>query len=140
METVASWYFDVFGPRQDPTSEYASVIPKFIAAMLPGESSTIFGDGTQSRDFTYVSNVVAANLLATTAPDMMERVFDAAAAIRYTLLDLVAALNEIVNTCIESLFGPLQPADVKHSQSDISLIKSHGYQGIDFWAGLQRTV
>jgi nucleoside-diphosphate-sugar epimerase len=141
LETVGLRYFNVFGPRQDPTSEYAAVIPKFITAMLRGESPTIYGDGTQSRDFTYVSNVVAANLLATTAPDMMGCVFNAAAGIRYTLLDLVAVLNEILDTRIEPLFGPPQPGDVKHSQSDIGLIKSHGYRlGVDFWAGLQRTV
>jgi nucleoside-diphosphate-sugar epimerase len=141
LETVGLRYFNVFGPRQDPTSEYAAVIPKFITAMLRGGAPTIYGDGTQSRDFTYVSNVVAANLLATTAPDMVGRVFNAAVGIRYTLLELVAALNEILDTRIEPLFAPPQPGDVKHSQSDINLIEAHGYQvEMDFWAGLQRTV
>jgi len=141
LETVGLRYFNVFGPRQDPASEYAAVIPKFITAMLRGESPTIDGDGTQSRDFTYVSNVVAANLLATTAPDTAGRVFNAAVGTRYTLLDLVAILNEILGTHIEPIFGPPRPGDVKHSQADISLIEACGYQArVDFRAGLQKTV
>jgi nucleoside-diphosphate-sugar epimerase len=141
LETVGLRYFNVFGPRQDPTSEYAAVVPKFITSMLGGGAPTIYGDGTQSRDFTYVSNVVAANLLATTAPDMVGRVFNAAAGNRYTLLELVAGLNEMLGTRIDPLFAPSQPGDVKHSQSDISSIEANGYQvRIDFWEGLQKTV
>jgi nucleoside-diphosphate-sugar epimerase len=134
-------YFNVFGPRQDPASEYAAVIPKFITAMLGGESPTIHGDGTQSRDFTYVNNVVTANLLAATAPDMVGRVFNAAVGTRYTLLELVTMLNEILGTHIEPISGPPRPGDVKHSQADISLIKEYGYQvQVDFREGLQKTV
>jgi nucleoside-diphosphate-sugar epimerase len=141
LETVGLRYFNVFGPRQDPTSEYAAVIPKFIMAMLRGESPIMYGDGTQSRDFTYVSNVVAANLLATSGPDMVGRIYNAAAGIRYTLLELVAGLNEILGTRIDPHFAPSQPGDVKHSQSDISSIEENGYQvNIDFWEGLQKTV
>jgi nucleoside-diphosphate-sugar epimerase len=141
LETVGLRYFNVFGPRQDPASEYAAVIPKFITAMLRGESPTIHGDGTQSRDFTYVSNVVTANLLATSAPDMAGRVFNAAIGTRYTLLDLVSMLNEILGTHIEPIFGPPRPGDVKHSQADTSLIKACGYHTqVDFRAGLQKTV
>lgn len=141
LGTVGLRYFNVFGPRQDPTSEYAAVIPKFITAMLCGESPTIYDDGTQSRDFTYVSNVVTANLLATTAPDMVGRVFNAAVGTRYTLLELVAGLNEILGTRIEPLFAPRRPGDVKHSQADISLIEGCGYRvRVDFWTGLQKTV
>lgn len=141
LETVGLRYFNVFGPRQDPTSEYAAVIPKFITAMLRGESPTIYGDGTQSRDFTYVSNVVTANLLATTVPDMVGGVFNAAVGTRYTLLELLAMLNEILDTHIEPIFAPARPGDVKHSLADISLIKQCGYQvQVDFRAGLQKTV
>jgi UDP-glucose 4-epimerase len=141
LETVGLRYFNVFGPRQDPTSEYAAVIPKFITAMLRGRSPTIYGDGTQSRDFTYVSNVAAANLVAVTNPGMTGRVFNAAVGTRYTLLELVAMLNEILGTQIEPIFAPARPGDVKHSQAGINLIREYGYQvQVDFRAGLQRTV
>jgi nucleoside-diphosphate-sugar epimerase len=141
LETVSLRYFNVFGPRQDPSSEYSAVIPKFITAMLGGESPTIYGDGTQSRDFTHVSNVVATNLLATTAPDMAGRVFNVAVGSRYTLLELVAMLNEILGTHIQPVFSPARPGDVKHSQADINLIRGCGYQvQLDFRAGLQKTV
>jgi UDP-glucose 4-epimerase len=141
LETVGLRYFNVFGPRQDPTSEYAAVIPKFITAMLRDEAPTIYGDGTQSRDFTYVSNVVAANLLAATAPGMAGRVFNAALGDRYTLLELVDTLNEILDKQIEPNFGPARPGDVKHSQADIDLIRERGYQvQVDFRTGLAKTV
>jgi UDP-glucose 4-epimerase len=141
LETVGLRYFNVFGPRQDPASEYAAVIPKFITAMLSGERPTIYGDGTQSRDFTYVSNVVAANLLAATAPDMPGRVFNAAVGDRYTLLELIGTLNEILGAQIEPIFAPERPGDVKHSQADVSLIKKCGYRAQeDFRGGLQKTV
>jgi UDP-glucose 4-epimerase len=141
LETVGLRYFNVFGPRQDPASEYAAVIPKFVTAMLRGAPPTIDGDGTQSRDFTYVSNVVAANLLASTAPGMSGRVFNAAVGARYTLLELVDTLNEILGTQIQPRFGPARPGDVKHSQADISLIKECGYQAqVDFPTGLAKTV
>ena len=141
LETVGLRYFNVFGPRQDPASEYAAVIPKFITAMLRGERPTIYGDGTQSRDFTYVSNVVAANLLAATAPDMVGRVFNAAVGDRYTLLELIDTLNEIMGTQIEPIFAPERLGDVKHSQADVRLIKKCGYRAKeDFRGGLQKTV
>jgi UDP-glucose 4-epimerase len=141
LETVGLRYFNVFGPRQDPASEYAAVIPKFITAMLRSERPTIYGDGTQSRDFTYVSDVVAANLLAATAPDMAGCVFNAAVGDRYTLLELVDTLNEILGTQIEPIFAPERPGDVKHSQAEIRLIMKYGYQTqVDFRSGLQRTV
>lgn len=140
LVTVGLRYFNVFGPRQDPASEYAAVIPKFITAMLCGEAPTIYGDGTQSRDFTYVSNVVAANLLAATAPDMEGRVFNAAVGECYTLLELVDILNEILGTQIKPTFRPARPGDIKHSQADISLIEECGYRSqIDFRAGLAKT-
>jgi UDP-glucose 4-epimerase len=141
LETVGLRYFNVFGPRQDPTSEYAAVIPKFITAMLRGEAPTIYGDGTQSRDFTYVSNVVAANLLATSAPSMAGRVFNAALGDRCTLLELVDTVNGILDMKIEPNFEPARPGDVKHSQADINLIRECGYQAqVDFRTGLGKTV
>ena len=139
LETVGLRYFNVFGPRQDPTSEYAAVIPKFVTAMLRGESPTIYGDGTQSRDFTYVSNVVRANLLAVTEPGMVGRVFNTAVGTRYTLLELVAMLNEILGTRVEPIFAPPRPGDVKHSLADINQIEECGYKAkVDFQAGLQK--
>jgi UDP-glucose 4-epimerase len=141
LETVSLRYFNVFGPRQDPSSEYSAVIPKFITAMLHGEPPTIYGDGTQSRDFTHVSNVVTTNLLAATAPDMVGHAFNVAVGSRYTLLESVAMLNQILGTHIEPIFAPARPGDAKHSQADISLIRQCGYQvQLDFRAGLQKTL
>ena len=98
LPAIALRYFNVFGPRQDPASEYAAVIPKFIAAMLRGERPTIYGDGTQSRDFTYIANVVAANLLAAEAPAEISGFFNVACGERISLLELVAQLNRILGT------------------------------------------
>jgi UDP-glucose 4-epimerase len=118
LETVGLRYFNVFGPRQDPKGQYAAVIPIFITA-----------------------NVVAANLLATTSPEMVGRVFNAALGDCYTLLELVDTLNEILGTQIQPIFGPDRPGDVKHSQADISLIKECGYRAqVDFRTGLAKTV
>jgi UDP-glucose 4-epimerase len=120
LETVCLRYFNVFGPRQDPGSQYAAVVPKFIRAMSNGEAPLIDGDGTQSRDFTYVENVVEANLLASEVPGVSGEVFNVACGQRSNLLELVAALNQILGTSIEPRFGPPRPGDVKHSQADIS--------------------
>ena len=96
LETVCLRYFNVFGPNQDPTSEYSAVIPKFITAMLVGERPVICGDGLQSRDFTFVVNVVEANLLAIDAEGAAGEVFNVACGKRYNLLELVEALNRIL--------------------------------------------
>ena len=124
LETVSLRYFNVFGPRQDPTSEYAAVVPKFIAAMSRGEAPEIHGDGTQSRDFTYVANVVDANLRAADAPGVGGEVLNVACGRRASLLDLVATLNDILGTTIEARFGEPRPGDVKHSLADISRARS----------------
>ena len=124
LETVSLRYFNVFGPRQDPTSEYAAVVPKFIAAMSRGEAPEIHGDGTQSRDFTYVANVVDANLRAAYAPGVGGEVLNVACGRRASLLDLVATLNDILGTTIEARFGEPRPGDVKHSLADISRARS----------------
>jgi nucleoside-diphosphate-sugar epimerase len=120
LETVCLRYFNVFGPNQDPTSQYSAVIPKFIRLMLDGERPIIYGDGSQSRDFTYVSNNVKANLLACTAEGIAGEVFNIACGERYTLLELVQTINEILGTEIEPLFEKDRPGDVKHSLANIS--------------------
>lgn len=142
LETVALRYFNVFGPRQNHASQYAAVVPLFITAMLRGESPVIYGDGLQSRDFTYVANVVQANLLAATAPGAAGRVFNVACGTRYTLLDLVAALNDILGARIAPVHAAPRPGDVRHSLADISAAQETlGYRvEVDFLEGLRRTV
>ncbi|MGC8866574.1 MAG: SDR family oxidoreductase [Bacteroidales bacterium] len=119
LETVSLRYFNVFGPNQDPTSQYSAVIPKFIKLIKEGKRPVIYGDGTQSRDFTFVSNNVEANLLACTTPGVAGEVFNIACGERYTLLELVEAINEILGTHIEPIFQPDRPGDVKHSLAGI---------------------
>ncbi len=143
LETVCLRYFNVFGPRQDPASQYSAVIPLFITAMLRGEAPTIYGDGEQSRDFTYVANVVEANLLALTAPgEAVGRVFNVACGERYTLLDLIAVLKEILDTDIEPIHAAPRPGDVRHSLADVGAAQEIlGYEPkVDFREGLRRTV
>ena len=119
LETVALRYFNVFGPRQDPTSQYAAVIPKFLEIMRRGERPTIFGDGEQSRDFTYVDNVVEANLLACTAPGVAGEVFNCACHERISLNQLMKEFNSLLGTHIEPIYAPPRVGDVKHSLADI---------------------
>ncbi|HHN93475.1 MAG TPA: SDR family oxidoreductase [Anaerolineae bacterium] len=142
LETVSLRYFNVFGPRQDPASHYAAVIPLFIKAMLAGRQPVIYGDGLQSRDFTYVANNVQANLLAATADGVAGEVFNIACGQRYNLLELVAALNDILGTDIEPTFAPPRPGDVTHSLADISRAQDRlGYSvAVDFRTGLEKTV
>jgi UDP-glucose 4-epimerase len=142
LGTVCLRYFNVFGPRQDPASQYAAVIPLFITAMLGGEPPTVHGDGLQSRDFTYVSNVVHANLLAATVPGVAGRVFNVACGQRYTLLDLIAALSDVLGTQIAPVHTDPRPGDVRHSLADITAAQEAlGYQVVvDFHEGLRRTV
>jgi len=142
LETVSLRYFNVFGPRQDPNSEYSAVIPLFITKCLRGESPTIHGDGTQSRDFTYVSNNVQANLLAATTPNVAGKVFNIACGESYTLLQLLDEINQVLGTDIKPIHGPARTGDVKHSLADISRAKEAlGYEvELDFKEGLRRTV
>jgi len=142
LETVCLRYFNVFGARQDPTSQYAAVIPNFISAMLQGESPVIYGDGCQSRDFTYVSNVVCANLLAATASGGAGGVFNVACGQRHTLLDLIANLNEILGTDLKPIHTDPRPGDVRHSLADITAAQEVlGYRAeVDLGAGLRRAV
>jgi nucleoside-diphosphate-sugar epimerase len=142
LETVCLRYFNVFGPRQDPNSQYSAVIPKFITLMLRGEAPLVHGDGTQSRDFSYIANVVQANLLAAEVPAVGGEVFNVACGERASLLDLIGGLNRILGTSIEPRFEPARPGDVKHSLADISRAERLlGYQPlVRFEEGLALTV
>lgn len=142
LETVALRYFNVFGPRQSLESEYAVVIPKFITCMLKDEQPPIHGDGTQSRDFTYIDNVVEANLIAATRKGIGGEVFNVALGKAYNLLDLVKTLNEIMNKDIKPKFTPPRPGDVKHTLSDVTKMKKIlGLEPkVDFVLGLRKTV
>jgi nucleoside-diphosphate-sugar epimerase len=140
LETVVLRYFNVFGPRQDPTSPYAAVIPKFLRAISAGESPVVFGDGSQSRDFTYVDNVVAANLLAATAPGVSGEVMNVACGERVTLLDLHAQLCALLGRKVEPRFAPPRAGDVQHSLADIGKARRLlGYSpAVPFAEGLRR--
>lgn len=144
LETVRLRYFNVFGPRQDPKSPYSAVIPLFISAMLRGEAPLIFGDGRQSRDFTFVSNIVDANLLASEAParDVSGKAFNIANGASVDLLTLVSTLNEILGTQIEAKRLPPRVGDILESRADISearrLLKYEPRTGLV--EGLRRTV
>jgi nucleoside-diphosphate-sugar epimerase len=143
LETVSLRYFNIFGPFQDPASEYAAVIPKFIQSMLKDEAPTIYGDGEQSRDFTYIDNAVEANLLACKSKTVGRgEVINVACGERYTLNELVAALNEILGTEISPIYTESKPGDVKHSLATIERAKELlGYEvKVDFREGLRRTV
>jgi UDP-glucose 4-epimerase len=142
LPTVTVRYFNVFGPRQDPKSEYAAVLPKFVVQMLAGERPTIFGDGKQSRDFTYVANIVAGNLLAASVPDAAGKTFNIACGEKLDLLDLVAAINRVLGTKLEPIFDPPRAGDVRDSLADISLARRVlGYEPvIDFDEGLRRSI
>ncbi len=142
LETVILRYFNVFGPHQDPDSQYAAVIPKFIKAMLKGERPVIYGDGEQSRDFTYIDNVVQANILATRAKNACGRVFNIASQESITINQLVKELNCILNKNIEPKYTVPRPGDIKHSLADISSAKQilNYSPKIKFNEGLRRTV
>ncbi len=120
LETVALRYFNVFGPRQDETSQYAAVIPKFISALIAGTAPTIYGDGAQSRDFTYVDNVVHGNLLALKAPDVAGEVMNLAIGGSVSLLQLIAKLNRILGTDIQPIHTDPRAGDIKFSRADVT--------------------
>jgi len=142
LPAVALRYFNVFGPRQDPRSHYAAVIPLFITALLDGRRPTIFGDGLQSRDFSFVSNVVDANLAACRANGAIGEVFNVACNQQHTLLDLLDILNELLGTRIEPIFEPARAGDIRHSLAASGKARRlMGYQaGVGFHEGLARTV
>lgn len=142
LETVALRYFNVFGPRQDPTSQYSAVIPKFIRLIMADKEPVIYGDGSQSRDFTFVENNVWANIQACTAPKAAGEVINIACGERYTLIELVQMINEILGKNIEPKFETDRAGDVKHSLAGIEKAKELlSYEvRVDFKEGLRRTV
>ncbi len=142
LETVSLRYFNVFGPNQDPSSQYSAVIPKFIRLIQQDREPIIYGDGSQSRDFTYVENNVWANLQACTAPKAAGEVINVACGERYTLLDLVQMINSILGKDIQPRFEPERPGDVKHSQAGIDKARELlDYEvRVDFREGLERTI
>lgn len=142
MPTVGLRYFNVFGPRQDPNSQYSAVIPLFASALLEGRRPTIFGDGEQSRDFTFIDNVVQANLSACRSAGPGGAVYNVACGERYTLNRLFERLRDIIGADVEPKYGDPRPGDVRHSQAAIDRIEAdldyHPRVGFD--EGLERTV
>src|SRR5271154_4690845 len=144
LETVALRYFNIFGPRQDPSSPYSGVLAKFITQMLNGERPTMFGDGEQSRDFTYIDNAVEANLLACKAPadQAAGKVFNVATGRQVTLNETFKLLQGLTSYAGSPIYGAERGGDIKHSLADISLAEKHlGYKPkVNFEEGLRRTV
>src|SRR5271167_3339033 len=144
LETVSLRYFNIFGPRQDPSSAYSGVLAKFSLQMLRGEQPTIFGDGETSRDFTYIDNAVSANLLACSAPAAAcaGRVFNCATGRRITLNETFVALKELTGYKGTVKYAPERAGDIKHSLADITLAEKHlGYKVlVNFEDGLRHTV
>ncbi len=144
LETVCLRYFNIFGPRQDPASPYSGVLAKFITQMLRGEQPTIFGDGKQSRDFTYLDNAVEANLLACKAPsnEVAGRVFNVATGRQVDLNEAFHVLKKLTGFSGEVKYEPERAGDVKHSLADLSRAEKHlGYKPkVDFEEGLRRTI
>jgi len=143
LETIMLRYFNVFGSYQNPHSEYAAIIPKFLTAALTDQPAVIFGDGQQSRDFTFVNNVVEANLAAVAAPaEALGKVFNIACGESYSLLQLLDLLEHILGKKIGREFAEPRPGDVKYSLADVSLAQKHlGYiPRVSFKEGLKRTL
>jgi nucleoside-diphosphate-sugar epimerase len=142
VETVGLRYFNVFGPRQDPTSEYAVVIPKFIRWALRGEALEIHGDGSQSRDFTYIDNVVDANLRAARAPGVGGEVFNVGCGARVSLLEIIDRLETMIGRPLERRHTPTRSGDVRHTLADVSRARRLlGYApSVGFDEGLARTL
>ena len=142
IETVSLRYFNVFGPRQDPNSQYAAVVPRFIRLIADGRPVTVHGDGEQSRDFTFIDNVVEANLLAGDAADVNGMILNIATGRSETINRATDLIASLLDRPLERSFDPAQPADVRDSLADISLArKLLGYEPrISFADGLQRTI
>jgi UDP-glucose 4-epimerase len=141
MEIVSLRYFNVFGPRQDPTSQYAAVVPRFIRAIADGEPVTIYGDGGQSRDFTFVDNVVGANLLAADAADVAGEILNVATGESVTVDALAEAIGAMLGRPVEKAYEPDREADVRASWADVGEARRLlGYEPrVDFAEGLRRT-
>lgn len=142
LETVALRYFNIFGPHQDSNSQYGAVIPCFITALLRGDRPIVYGDGQQSRDFTYVDNVVQANLLAATRPGIAGEVFNIACGNHHTVLELAVTLQSLVGEDIVPCYADPRPGDIRHSWADISQAREKlGYEvKIGFEEGLSQTL
>jgi UDP-glucose 4-epimerase len=142
LETVSLRYFNVFGPRQDPTSQYSGVLALFIPAVLKGKRPTIYGDGLQSRDFTYVQNVVDGNLLACTAPGVQGEAINIACGDRITVNSMLEQINTIAGRDIVPIYAEPRAGDIKHSQADVTKAKEKlNYKAqVSFGEGLRRTI
>ncbi|MEW6413238.1 MAG: SDR family oxidoreductase [Candidatus Zixiibacteriota bacterium] len=139
--TVALRYFNIFGPRQDPKSEYAAVIPRFITDMLSGKQPVVFGDGKQSRDFTYIENCVQANVLAATNDKIVGDYYNVAIGGQFTLNQMLDFLRKIIGTDIQAKYDPPRSGDILHSYASIDKFKAFGYSPtVGFEEGLRRTV
>lgn len=142
LETVSLRYFNVFGPRQDPASEYAAVIPRFILKLLQNESPTIDGDGRQTRDFTYIDNVVEANLKAAVQPGVSGEVFNVACGKTHSVLDILELVSRTLNQKVAPNFGPPRRGDVRQTLAEISKTKQRLCcdATIPFEEGMRRTI
>lgn len=140
MPTACLRYFNVFGPRQNPKSEYAAVIPKFITALQAGRQPTVFGDGGQSRDFTYIDDIVTANIFAVENQDMVGDVYNCACGVQYTLNQLLDRLREIIGTDIQAVYEEARVGDIRHSYATIDRLRGYGFEpAVSFEEGLKRT-
>lgn len=142
LQTVSLRYFNVFGPRQDPKSQYAAAIPAFVSAILKDEPPTVYGDGEQSRDFTYIDNVVHANWLAAQVPKTEGQVLNIACGDRVTVNQIIAQINRLLGRSVKPNYVETRPGDVKHSLADIALAgKVLGYKPVvAFDEGLRRAI
>lgn len=141
LENASVRYFNVFGPRQDPTSQYSGVLSRFMLAILEGSCPVVFGDGEQSRDFTYVDNVVDVSLRACEVPSASGKVFNGGTGVRISLNDILELLQEITGKTVRAKYDPPRTGDILHSQADITLAREVlGYRPlVDFEEGLRRT-
>ena len=142
LETVCLRYFNVYGPRQDPASEYSAVIPIFVSKMLAGQRPTVYGDGLQSRDFVFITDVVAANLLAADSEQGIGQSINIACGRQSTLLDIIAAINNALGTDIQPEFAEPRAGDVRESLADITRARQLlGYEpSVDLTSGLQQSI
>lgn len=142
LQTLSIRYFNVFGPRQDPTSQYAAAIPAFVTAILRGEPPTVYGDGEQTRDFTYIENVIQANLLAARAAETHGEIVNVACGEHITVNDIIMKINQILGKNVSPNYVPPRPGDIKDSWADIQLAtKVIGFRPtVAFDEGLRRTI
>lgn len=142
LDTISLRYFNVFGPYQDPTSQYAAAIPAFVTAILRGQSPTIYGDGEQSRDFTYIDNVVQANLMAARAPKTNGEVVNIACGDKITVNAIIDMINKMTGNNVVPHYVPARPGDVKHSLADITKARTLiGFEPvISFKDGLEKAI